>query len=254
MKGLILGGAALLAVCMSAPAHAADMAVKAPPAAAEPPPYNWSGLYIGANFGGAWSNGALNIPGNNPYGGLSEFIGGGQVGYNVQAGHFLFGVEGDLDGTAFGHPALPSPTLGSVSQRWIATAAGRFGIAEDLWLVYGKLGGGWVHSDTAVNFAGQSFSGSNTSSGWLAGAGLEYGFKPHWTLRLEYDYLALAGWTSPTVPPIALNHDLQMVTAGISYKFEAGAPDTPSTYKREPSEDEDLAKKSQNPIDGVIGL
>ena len=28
------------------------------------------------------------------YGGLSEFIGGVQAGYNFQAGHFLFGVEG----------------------------------------------------------------------------------------------------------------------------------------------------------------
>jgi hypothetical protein len=52
---------------------------KAPIAA---PPYNWSGFYVGANFGGGWSNGSLNIPGNNLYGGLSEFIGGVQAGYN----------------------------------------------------------------------------------------------------------------------------------------------------------------------------
>ena len=38
---------------------------------------------MGANFGGGWANGSLNIPGNNLYGGLTEFIGGVQAGYNI---------------------------------------------------------------------------------------------------------------------------------------------------------------------------
>jgi hypothetical protein len=40
---------------------------------------------VGGNFGGAWTSGSLNIPGNNFYGGLTEFIGGVQIGYNFQA-------------------------------------------------------------------------------------------------------------------------------------------------------------------------
>jgi hypothetical protein len=44
------------------------------------------------------SNGSLNIPGNNFYDGLTEFIGGVQAGYNIQSGHLLFGVEGEFDG------------------------------------------------------------------------------------------------------------------------------------------------------------
>ena len=88
---------------LSGPALASDLPAKAPvyKAPIAVPPYNWSGLYVGANFGGGWSNGSLNIPGNNLYGGLSEFIGGVQAGYNFQAGHFLFGVEGDFDGASF---------------------------------------------------------------------------------------------------------------------------------------------------------
>src|SRR5215475_7226939 len=128
---------------------AADLPTKAP--FAQPPiiaaPYNWSGPYVGANFGGAWTSGNLNIPNNNFYGGLTEFIAGVQAGYNVVSGHFLFGVEGDFDGATFGHPALPTPTLGTVRQDWIATMAGRAGIVEDRWLIYGKLGGGWAHSN-----------------------------------------------------------------------------------------------------------
>jgi hypothetical protein len=119
----------IIAIGVSIPAHAADMAVKAPP----PPvpvvaPYNWSGLYVGGNFGGAWTSGSLNIAGNNFYGGLTEFIGGVQVGYNFQAGDFLYGVEGTFDWATFDHPTLPFPTLGSVSQHWIGTAAARVGV------------------------------------------------------------------------------------------------------------------------------
>ena len=78
--------------------------------------------------GVAHSRQHLNIPGNNLYGGITEFIGGVQAGYNVEASHLLFGVEGDFDWAAFDHPSLPAPTLGSVSQHWVSTVAGRFGL------------------------------------------------------------------------------------------------------------------------------
>ena len=256
MKNLALRSVALIVIGVSIPAQAADMAAKAPPSPAPAAPYNWSGLYVGGNFGGAWTSGSLNIPGNNFYGGLTEFIGGVQAGYNVQAGHFLFGVEGDFDWATFDHPTFPFPTLGSVSQHWIGTAAGRVGVVEDRWLVYGKLGGGWVNSTAEVNAFGQTWNGSSTKDGWLVGGGLAYGFKPHWTINLEYDFLSLANWTSATVPAVALNRDVQMVKAGINYKFESGISDASTSpgYSREPSEDEDLAKKSQNPIADLVSV
>jgi opacity protein-like surface antigen len=255
MRNLFLRGAALIAVGASVAANAADMPVKAPVILPEPP-YNWSGAYIGANFGAAWTSGNLNIPNNNIYGGLTEFIAGVQAGYNLQFGHVLFGVEGDFDWATFGHPALPTPTLGSVSQNWIGTIAGRAGVVADRWLVYTKLGGGWVHSDALLNFPGVSFAGSTTSPGWLVGVGAEYGFKSNWTIKLEYDFLALSNWMSPTMPPIQLNRDVQMVKAGFSYKFESGLPDRSAGPARtaEPSEDESLAQKSQNPIADLVSL
>ena len=89
MRKIVLAGITAAGL-LSGSALASDLPVKAPvyTAPIAPPPYNWSGLYVGANFGGGWSNGSLNIPGNNLYGGLSEFIGGVQAGYNFQAGHF----------------------------------------------------------------------------------------------------------------------------------------------------------------------
>ena len=135
-------------------------------------------------------------------------------------------------GASFDHPTLPFPTLGSVDQKWISTVAGRVGFVDDRWLVFAKLGGGWVQSDATVNIPGSSWNGSNTNSGWLAGGGIEYGFKSHWTVKLEYDYLALSNWASVTVPAVTLNHDLQMVKAGINYKFESGVSAKAETSAR----------------------
>ena len=242
----------------STSAFAADLPTKAPlyktPVA--PPPYNWSGFYVGANIGGGWSSGSLNIPGNNLYGGLTEFIGGVQAGYNFQAGHLLLGVEGDFDWASFGHPVLPAPTLGYVSQHWISTVAGRVGLVDDRWLVFAKAGGGWVQSNATLNLPGTNWTGSNTASGWLLGAGIEYGFKSHWTVKLEYDYLGLSNWNSATVPALALNRDVQMIKAGANYKFESGisaaAEPSGAGGSREPSED--LQKQSQNPIADLVSV
>jgi opacity protein-like surface antigen len=241
-----------------ASALAADLPTKAPvnktPIAA--PTYNWSGFYVGANFGGGWTNGSLNIPGNNLYDGLTEFIGGVQAGYNFQVDHLLFGVEGDVDWASFNHPTLPVPTLGSVNQHWMSTVAGRVGLVNDRWLVFAKLGGGWVQSNATVNVAGPSWSGSNTNGGWLLGGGIEYGFKPHWTVKLEYDYLALSNWTSATVPAVTLNRDLQMIKAGINYKFESGvsAAAEPSGAGGAAEPSESLQKQSQNPIADLVSV
>ncbi len=258
VQNLSLVTIALIAIGDGFTARAADMAVKAPPSYIVAPTYNWSGPYVGGNFGGAWTSSSLNARGNNFYGGLTEFIGGVQAGYNFQAGNFLYGVEGSFDWATFDHPTLSTPTLGSVSQDWIATAAGRFGVVADRWLVYGKLGAGWVHSIAILNMPGVSWNGSSTKDGWLIGGGVEYGLKPHWTVRLEYDYLALADWNSPTVPTVALNRDVQMVTASINYKFKSGVSAVAASAPASPSSpdeaSEDLAKQSQNPIADLVSL
>ena len=161
------------------------------------PPYNWSDG-VGANLA-VDGSGARNSR-QNFYGGTTELIGGGQVGYNYQASHLLFGVEGDFDWATFDHPSLPVQTLGSVSQHWISTVAGRFGVVNDRWLCFGKLGGGWVGSSASLNLPSGSWNGYNTDAGWLIGGGIEYGFKAHWTVKLEYDYLTQSNWMSATVP------------------------------------------------------
>jgi outer membrane immunogenic protein len=112
MKKLLLTTVALMAFGLTAPASAADMAVKAPPPPVVPPVYNWTGFYIGAHVGGAWTDtnwfypcSATNLliasPCNLAQGGhsASSWLAGGQVGFNYQVGRFVWGVEADFSAT-----------------------------------------------------------------------------------------------------------------------------------------------------------
>src|SRR5215469_9229622 len=242
LLGIVIGS--LLSVGVINAAAAADLPVKAP-VYAPPVPYNWSGLYLGANVGGAWSN--RSIAGTalgDPF--STALIGGFQLGYNLQAGHFLAGVEGDFDWATFGHPTAPF----SDQQKWISTVAARFGFASGRWLAYGKVGGGWAQDSAALTFpSGRPiWTGSNTSGGWLFGGGIEYGFKPNLTVKLEYDYLNLGDWTTSTVPAVSWRRDTQAIKLGMNYKFQPGAsddaartPDDPDGASRAGQSAEELA-------------
>src|SRR5712664_536884 len=92
---------AMVLVTSAGTASAADMPQVAPytrvPYAS--PAYNWTGFYIGAMGGYGWSDQArasiggvsVSASSNDLKGGF----GGGTVGYNWQAGSWLFGVEAD---------------------------------------------------------------------------------------------------------------------------------------------------------------
>src|ERR1700757_4316599 len=113
-----LTGVAIVALMAlgTAAAQAADLPTRkeAPAPVFVPPPFTWTGFYVGLNAGGIWSSGSrsatLFAPAAFPFpvtadfpGGLGNgsagFIGGGQAGYNWQTGAFVFGVETDFQGT-----------------------------------------------------------------------------------------------------------------------------------------------------------
>src|SRR5579863_4272855 len=90
------------------PAAAADLPTAKPAPMFTPVPvYNWSGFYVGVNAGVGWGSGgnlsvspALGGVSTLGFGGRAGFAGGGQLGYNIQAGAFVYGVETDIDGVA----------------------------------------------------------------------------------------------------------------------------------------------------------
>jgi outer membrane immunogenic protein len=237
----------LLATSMAA--NAADVRAQPAPYTPPPPPPvyapSWTGFYTGGNIGGAWANRDLVDPflGVNFNNGNSNgvFIGGGQLGYNWQINYFVLGFEWDIDGAANNNNTRTVflPVVGPVqvtsNNRWITTLAARFGVTNGPWLFYGKAGAGWVGSDdfTITNLTtGASITGSNNSnSGWLVGVGIEWAFLPNWSAKVEYNFLGLDDRTFVT--PFGFqsvagdtffvrNRDIQMVKAGINYRFNWG--------------------------------
>jgi len=241
--------AALLALSMAA--NAAEVGARPPVYAPPPiyvaPPFSWTGFYLGANIGGTWgrrnvTDSLFGLSLSNSVDNNGAFIGGGQLGFNYQFGNFVLGIEGDFDGIANTNTAangVVGPGIGTIlltsNNRWITTLAARVGVANDTWLFYGKGGGGWVGSDnfTITNtVTGASITGSNTNtnSGWLVGAGIEWAFAPNWSVKVEYDYLGLSSqtFTAPAGGFLAgdtfttSNPNVQMVKVGANYLFKYG--------------------------------
>ncbi len=140
--------------------------------------YSWTGPYLGLNLGYQWGY-TTNNP-TRPWG----FGGGLQGGYNWQAGQFVFGGEGDVQISGADDTFAPW----KFSNPWFGTLRGRAGVALDNILLYGTAG---LALGGMRGEAGGS-SESKTHLGWAAGAGIEVGFAPNWSAKVEYLYIGLA--------------------------------------------------------------
>lgn len=139
---------------------------------------NWSGLYVGVNAGYGWSA-------NTDYLDPTGAFGGGQIGYNIQRGNIVFGLETDFQGSGISD--------GGSSLDWFGSLRGRLGYAFDRALVYGTAGFGYGQVS--------NFGFSETQTGWVVGAGVEYKLTPVWSAKAEYQYFDLdAPYASPVGP------------------------------------------------------
>jgi outer membrane immunogenic protein len=179
MRRTILIAAA--AVLMTGTALAADL----PPGGGPVPyysnvrtgSYNWAGFYAGLNAGYEWGN--VSGIDTSPHG----FAGGAQVGYNWQSGQFVFGGETDLQASG------ADDTFASYkfSNPWFGTMRARAGYAMNNILMYGTFGLGY--GDLRAEQLG--ITQTHTLLGWTLGAGMEVGFTPNWSARVEYLYTDL---------------------------------------------------------------
>ncbi|SDR63381.1 outer membrane immunogenic protein [Rhizobiales bacterium GAS113] len=185
-------------------ATAADLPTrKGPPIAPVyvPPPFTWTGFYVGVNAGGAWANGNRNNNGLFPFvgavpvgtfvpavasrsgGNNSGFIGGVQAGYNYQFSPgqgFVLGVETDIDwadigrnknnSVPFGAFTLPAVFPGTVFTASGLGAATRSNNNQYLGTVRLRAGYAW---DRFLLFAtgGLAYGGVNNNGNGF-GAGL----------------------------------------------------------------------------------
>ena len=235
----VVGGSAALAADLPPPAPMPRAPATYVPVVA--PPYNWSGFYIGGNLGAGWSRASFSDTIGSTFTSTTntQFLGGGQVGVNYEFyGGVVVGAEAVFDWLPNTQNTTTATAPGGVTgtatfnNRWLTTATGKLGYAWDRVLLYGKGGGAWVGANSpgiTVGGAPASFTSTSTNNfGWTAGIGVEWAFWGNWSARAEYDYIGLQN-QSVTVTPgtptfggdvISINNrNIQMVTAGVNYKF-----------------------------------
>jgi len=225
----VLAGCLVAGVLVMAPrADAADLSLaplyKAPPSEMTQA-YNWTGFYLGLNGGGGWGDSHWQGVGRAD---LSGGQVGGTAGYNWQIGRSVLGVEGDIDwnhmqGTNLS-PLCPG-TGGSCSttETWLSTVRGRAGYAFGSVLPY--VTGGLALGD--IRAATPGFAGaSNTSAGWTAGGGIEFGLTGNWSAKAEYLYVDLGrfncGVNCNGLPTDNVSMHDNVVRAGVNYRFDLG--------------------------------
>jgi outer membrane immunogenic protein len=169
-----------------------------------PSVYNWAGFYAGGNLGYAWADVT-----NNPAS-PSGVAGGLQAGYNWQSGQFVFGGETDMQISG----ADDTFAQWKFSNPWFGTLRGRAGVGFSNFLVYGTFG--LAYGDLKAETAG--LSEVRTELGWTGGLGMEVGFAPNWSARIEYLYLDLSDRTFSLT---GVDNGLQsnVLRLGVNYHF-----------------------------------
>jgi high affinity Mn2+ porin len=249
----VLAGVGLSLLAFDGRAIAADIPVRLPVKAPFiQPVFDWTGFYIGAHagFGRGSSSAVLTDPAitttHGPFGGV---IGGVQAGYNVQLpSGIVLGVEADISFPNYFTSnsivaLLATPRSELVEQLdYSGSLRGRLGYASGHWLAYATGGLAWA-GERFVNTPaiGSEEKQLNVRLGWAAGAGVEYAFAPHWSLRLEYLYSRFeqADIRFPSATQISSSLDLQSIRVGLNRKFDgAGSSNVyPKTALTDPESD-----------------
>lgn len=225
------------------------------------PVYDWSGAYVGVNLGYGWGRSVdtsfLGLPPaltDTVTSNMNGFVGGGQIGYNLQMQNWLVGLEADFQGTNqssnhsfscaaavcanIASPAGPvaGPAV-SVTQTqhldFFGTVRGRVGLAVvPTVLLYGTGGLAYGQVDTDSTLPG-STRAQNYNLGWTAGGGIEGAIGGGWTARVEYLYLDLGkvsgSFTSTSLLALTGTNALvsgfssrvtdNIVRVGVNYRF-----------------------------------
>jgi outer membrane immunogenic protein len=247
MKTLLSGIVALTAfAALTAPAMAADIPLKARPAAV-PQVFDWTGCYVGVHVGAGRQVSSLATQGGAFSG--AGVLGGVQGGCNYQWRQFVIGLEGEFWGSSLDDRNQELDDDGDFSDqrsrnRWDAAISLRSGWAIDNLFIYGKLGvvfGRFDYTQASgdpVSGFSSTARGSAVIPGVLIGLGFEYGLTPNWTAKFEYNYIdygnkvvdlpALVCDPAPdciTFPQSrAIKETKQIAKLGLNYKFGGSGP------------------------------
>jgi outer membrane immunogenic protein len=203
MRRLVI--AIICTTALGGAANSADLATDPvfEPVAPSVAGYDWSGLYYGLQAGGGWGdNEAFEI--DTPTGAINDgplpydsdgFVGGAYIGYNMQSGSMVYGVEADaeysdISGTwDWGNGNGLNKDID-----WLASLRARIGFAANRFLIYGT-GGLAIGGVDMEAFDGPpplfTISGDEVAFGYTVGGGVEFGLSDSWTFGAEYRYTDL---------------------------------------------------------------
>jgi outer membrane immunogenic protein len=173
------------------------VAAQAAPAGA----YNWSGPYVGLNAGYGLGHVTIddqdcNISCSSQSLDPSGVTVGGVLGYNLQRGSAVGGIEADynyFDGKK--QKVTDWPSLHRANINSFGTVRARAGLALDNTLLYATAGLAIIDQDVAAEeihngVPTYGFRKSTTKVGLAAGVGAEMGLSQHLRMKMEYLYLA----------------------------------------------------------------
>lgn len=207
MKKLLLSTVAL--VGLTAGAVAADLPRRAAPMAPAPiaavPVFTWTGFYAGVNAGYAFGDETDNRR-RNPFfrvrdNGDGSGLGGAQIGYNMQFGMFVAGIEADAQAIDLDAVYGSDIRLRGVARRVrgndddgvdaFGTVRGRLGLAFDRALVYATGGLAWRTDEDNDRRFGRlgNFRNNDDNIGWTVGGGVEYAFTNNLSAKVEGLYV-----------------------------------------------------------------
>lgn len=200
--------------------------------------HGWSGFYIGGHVGSAWKEaswGTLDYIVGFPETGsfdTSGWGGGAHIGYNIQSGNIVFGIEAAYTATDLGATRFSSVD-NAVSYtneiNGVFTVGPRLGFASGPFMAYVK-GGYALANATVSGFDGtfaDSFSKDRNLNGWFVGGGFEWMIAPSIALGVEYNYLDFGSVNVAGITAVngfdysitGLDTHMHTVMARISYKF-----------------------------------
>lgn len=213
------------------------------------PAFSWTGFYVGVNGGYGSADGAAdsaitgNVFGNfvgTGDGTLKGGLFGAQIGYNLQTGFFVFGVELDgqwanqtydltVDYSAF--CGVSCSLTESATIDFIGTLRGRVGVAFSNVLLYGTGGLAYTSGEHSLTgqVAGAGFNVidiSHDATGYAAGVGIEVGFGA-WSAKAEYLYVSTEFDANAPVPALfgggtlteTVTLENHIVRGGLNYRF-----------------------------------
>jgi len=204
-----------------------------------PPPFSWTGLYIGGNAGYAWarsehceganvhcSGGAPSFPEADP----SGVFGGLTLGYNYQTRIFVIGIEGDYNFARLKDTTPSTATFGcaggcTTELGNFGTVRARFGYAYGTSLTYFTAGVAFTEWRGKIGNPVVLQAGSSTETSVVIGGGLEYAFLPRLSAKIEYLHI-FEGATfvyAPTfcaVPGCQIkDEDVDLVRVGLNLRL-----------------------------------